>query len=266
VVQNQILAKEQYGFRSKLSTDKASYTLIHEILTALNNKQIVGGIFCDLRNAFDCVNIRISLTKLLVEKYGIVEKFKALIKSYLTERYQRVVIHNNTKNSYSDWEIVKHGVPQGSILGPLFFLLFINDLLSVTSKNATLVLYADDTSLISTGSNHVKFSTKVNTVFADINEWFRSNLMSLHFDKTHFLQFRTKNSKKFDLNITLLNKHITNTINHGSVIVNHVLTQLSSACYAIRTVTPLMAEETLRTIYFSYIHSILSYGIILWGK
>jgi hypothetical protein len=83
VVQNQILAKEQYGFRSKLSTDNVSYTLIHEILTALNNKQIVGGIFCDLRKAFDCVNHRILLSKL--EQYGIVGKFKALITSYLTE-------------------------------------------------------------------------------------------------------------------------------------------------------------------------------------
>jgi hypothetical protein len=83
----------------------------------------------------------------------------------------------------------------------------------ITSKNATLALYADDTSLVITGSKPVEFSTKVNTVFADFNEWFRSNLMSLNFDKTHFLQFRTKNSQKLDLNITLLNKHITNTIN-----------------------------------------------------
>jgi hypothetical protein len=144
-------------------------------------------------------------------------------------------------------------------------------------KYATLVLYADDTSLIITGSNPVQFSTKVNTVFANINEWFRSNLMSLNFDRTHFLQFRTKNSQKLDLNITLLNKHITNTINIkflGLTIdemswkchINHVLTKLSSTCYVIRTVTPHMAKETLRMIYFSYEHSILSYGIILWGN
>jgi hypothetical protein len=102
--------------------------------------------------------------------------------------------------------------------------------------------------------------------------------MFLNFDKTHFLQFWTKNSQKLDLNITLLNKHITNTINIkflGLAIdeklswkchINHVLTKLSSACYAIRIVTPLMVEETLRMIYFSYVHSILSYGIILWGN
>jgi hypothetical protein len=109
LVQNQILVQEQYGFRSKLSTDNAFYTLIHEILTALYNKQIVGGIFCDLRKVFDCVNHRILLSKL--EQYGIVGKFKALIISYLTERYQRVVIHNNAYNSsHSDWELVKHGL------------------------------------------------------------------------------------------------------------------------------------------------------------
>ena len=149
---------------------------------------------------------------------------------------------------------------------------------SVTTKNATLVLYADNTSLLITGSNPVQFLTKVNTVFDDINEWFRSNLMFLNFDKTHFLQFWTKNSQKLNLNITLLNKHITNTINikfleltideklSWKCHVNHVLTKLTSACYAIRIVMPLMAEETLRMIYFSYVHSLLSYGIILWGN
>jgi hypothetical protein len=87
----------------------------------------------------------------------------------------------------------------------------------ITSKNAKLMLYTSDTSLIITSSKSVEFSTKVNTVFADINKWFRSNLMSLNFDKTHFLQFQTKNNKKLDLNITSLNKHITNTTNIVSV-------------------------------------------------
>jgi hypothetical protein len=157
VVLNQILANEQYGFRSSLSTDNASYTLLHEILSAMNNNHVVGGIFCDLSRAFDCVNHRVLLSKL--EHYGIRGTFRALIKSYLTERDQRVIIKDNTNIiSFSNWELVQHGVPQGSILGSLFFLLYINYLPTVTAKSAKLVLYADDTSFIITNPSPIEFA------------------------------------------------------------------------------------------------------------
>jgi len=122
VVLNKILTNEQYGFRSGLSADTASYTLIHEILSALNNKHTVGGIFCDLSKAFDCVNHRILLANL--EHYGIRGSLGALIKSCFLDRYQRVAIMDKTNNiNYSDWDIIKHGVPQGSILRPLLFFI-----------------------------------------------------------------------------------------------------------------------------------------------
>jgi len=108
----------------------------------MNNKHTVGGIFCDLSKAFDCVNHRILSSKL--EHYRISGTFGALIKSYLTERYQRVAIKGTTKTiNYSNWELVRHGVPQGPILGPLIFSLYINDVPIVTAKNAKLVLLAD---------------------------------------------------------------------------------------------------------------------------
>jgi hypothetical protein len=98
--------------------------LINNILTAMNNKLKVGGIFCDLQKAFNCVNHEILLKKL--EFYGIEGKFKLLIRSYFTGRFQKVILGNGIdSNNSSNWERIKCGVPQGSILGSLFFVYYI---------------------------------------------------------------------------------------------------------------------------------------------
>jgi hypothetical protein len=224
-----------------------------------------------------------------LEHYGIRGTFGALIKSYLTERYQRVAIKDKTNTiNYSNWELVKHGVPQGSNLGPLFFLLYINDLPTVTAKNVKLVLHADDTSFIITNPSPIEFANKLNKDFTDVNEWFRNNLLSLNLNKTMYLQFPTKNSQKLDSNITLLNNQITNSTNTkflGLTIeemlswkchINQILSRLSSACYAITVMAPLMSNDTLKMIYHSkdilkmiyhsYVHLIIIYGIIFWGN
>jgi hypothetical protein len=90
-----ILSYEQCGFRTKLTTENATYKLTNQLLNAMNNKLIVGGIFCDLEKAFDSVNHNILLSKL--EFYGITGKENALYKSYLENRYQRVSIYNKNK-------------------------------------------------------------------------------------------------------------------------------------------------------------------------
>jgi hypothetical protein len=98
------------------------FSLINTILTAMNNNVKIRGIFCDLQKAFDCVNHKTLMDK--VEFYSIERKFKTLIESCLTGRYQKVSLNNNTNiHSSFKWELIKTGVPQGSILGPLFFLL-----------------------------------------------------------------------------------------------------------------------------------------------
>jgi hypothetical protein len=141
--------QEQFGLRTHHSTENAIFSLINSILTALNNKQMVWGISCDLQKASDCVNHKILLEKL--EFYGIVGIFKTLIKSYLTGRNQRVILDQRTEgNNSSKWEIIKCGVPQGSILGPLFFLIYINYLHKIINEGNNMVLYADDTSIIIT--------------------------------------------------------------------------------------------------------------------
>jgi hypothetical protein len=100
----------------------ASYRLINEILNVMNERKLVGGIICDLQKAFDCVN-NILLTKL--QFYGVTGTTLKLIKSYLEGRYQKVILDGNLPNSNSDWGATGHGAPQGSILGPLLFILYM---------------------------------------------------------------------------------------------------------------------------------------------
>jgi hypothetical protein len=146
---NNIISKEQYGFQMGFTTENTAYKLINEMLNTLNNKQIVGGIFCDLTKAFDCVNHDILISK--IENYGIIGKGKELFQSYIKGRYQRVLTDNKTSHNttVSNWATIKHGVPQGSILGPILFLLYINNLLAVTNKKKIPVLFANDTSTLS---------------------------------------------------------------------------------------------------------------------
>ncbi|PNF35146.1 hypothetical protein B7P43_G09274 [Cryptotermes secundus] len=278
LIQNKILASDQYGFRKNSTTNRASFKLLNEILVAMNNKLTIGGIFCDLKKAFDCVNHEIFLNKL--GYYGINGVFKKLIKSYLNNRYQKVVLNNRTtyNTTFSDWEIIKYGVPQGSILGPLFFLLYINDLPKVITNNAKIILFADDTSIIISDSSPHNLEINMNKQFLAINKWFEANLLSLNFNKTHHLLFRTKNSLVTDISIYHQNKNITNVPNIkflGIYIdetlswkshIDKLVIKMSAACYAIRTVRGLMSQETLRMIYFAYVHTIMEYGIIFWGS
>jgi hypothetical protein len=120
----------------------------HKCLTSVVNGVESSDTCCDPQKAFNCVNHNILLSKL--EFYGIAGKFNALITSYLKDGCQEVVLDNRQTqdNTSSVREIVKHGVPQGSILGPLFFLLYVNDLPKITTNKANIILYADDTSVI----------------------------------------------------------------------------------------------------------------------
>jgi hypothetical protein len=134
----------------------------------------VGGIFCDLEKAFDCVNHVILLSKL--ETYGITGTDKELYHSYLKGRYQRVVIYNKTHHgAFYNWALIKHGIPQCSILGPLPFLLYVNDLPQFINNKSTPILFADDKSILFTDSNPTEFNSNTHTVLENVNAWFKNN-------------------------------------------------------------------------------------------
>jgi hypothetical protein len=177
----------------------------------------------------------------------------------------------------SKWEHVKHGVPQVSVLGPLQFLIYISDLSLTISKLDNSILFADDTSIIVLNTNPEEFKNNINSVMTEIITWFQSNLLILNCSKTHFLQFLTKKQNEIKIQIIASNSIITNiksTKFLGLIIDNtlswsdHIVeltSKLNKACYAY-AIKSFMSLDVLRTIYFSYVHSVMTYGIIFWGN
>jgi hypothetical protein len=191
-----------------VSIENASYILLNEILVAMSRKQMVIGIFCDLQKAFVCINHVVLLEKL--KFYGVSGKFCNC--NYLDGRYQKVISnHNNTIKSTR--ELVKMGVQQGSILGPIYFLTYTNDLPKLATIGTKIFLYADDTSIIVTNPNLESFKIQKDKIFWDINNWFKINQLVPNFNKTHYLQFKTKNNKDYDLKLNYQGNYVKSSIN-----------------------------------------------------
>ena len=181
------------------------------------------------------------------------------------------------QNFVSDWGTLKHGVPQGSILGPLLFLVYINDLPLKINSLPEPILFADDTGVIISNRDLEDFSTTAHLVLSHLIEWFSANKLVLSLEKTSIMKFMTQNSPHPTLTISYEDKHIEEALssklldtqhdNHLNWIdhIDQVLPKLSAACYAVRQMYHICDENTSKSIYFAYFHSIIKYGIIFWG-
>jgi len=167
----------------------------------------------------------------------------------------------------------------GINLGTHFFpLIYINDLSKLATTGTKILLYTDNTCIIVTNPNLENFKTQIDKILGDINSWFKINLLVLNYNKTHYLQFNTKNSRDYDLKLNYQGNYVkssTNTKFLGLNIddsvswkahIDQMMSKLSSICFVIWTIQAIMSQENLRMVYFAYVHSIMSYGLILWGN
>ena len=179
---NDILHQSQFGFRKKLSTSMALLELTEEISKSIDDRNYTVGVFIDLAKAFDTVDHKILLQKL--HHYGVRGTANEWFGSYLENRRQFVVV-NGTPSGCST---ISCGVPQGSILGPLLFILYINDLNTISKKLRT-IMFADDTNLFMTGKNLDEIKIQLNEELKIFSLWFQANLLSLNISKTSYIVF-----------------------------------------------------------------------------
>ena len=185
---NNMLYDLQFGFRTNHSTNHALISTTESIRKHIDQGKYVGGIFIDLEKGFNTVNHSILCEKLTY--YGFRGKSNDLIKSFLTGRQQFVSI-----NGYdSDKRNISCGVPQGSTLGPLLFILYINDLIYSLQKS-TSSHFADDTCIMYANKKLKSLETTLNTELKGVTDWLQANRLSLNIDKTKLLIFHSKYQK-----------------------------------------------------------------------
>ena len=197
---NETISNCQFGFRKNMSTYMPILLVQDKITEAFEAGKVVCGIYLDLRKAFDTVNVNILLQKLYM--YGIRGQTHMMIKSYLQDRTQCVEI-DHSRSSLIPIDI---GVPQGSILGPLLFLIYINDF-PLISHNFNAYLYADDTAIFVEGNDERQLQARINNIVPRISDWFAANQLSINTDKT-FCQLYNNSRNKVTVTVFLTGNNI----------------------------------------------------------
>ena len=267
-----LLKNCQFGFRKKLSSYMALLNAYDKVARDLDQGLHTMGIFLDLSKAFDTIDHRILLAKL--HHYGVRGSAFEWFKSYLSNRTQ-FVSFNEFNSSYRNIEC---GVPQGSVLGPLLFIIFLNDI-AFSSDKFSFVTYADDTNVIVSHANLSDLITIVNQELSNLSVWFKANKLSLNIDKTNYMIFKNRHSNRIydDLNICIDGRKISKVShtkflgvlldesltwsNHTSNIVN-ILSKYCGILYRLREVLP---SKALFSLYNTLVFPHLIYCNLIWA-
>lgn len=272
VTLNNILSDQQYGFRKKLSTEMALLRAVDRITAAIDNRQHTIGLFLDLKKAFDTVNIPILLSKL--EKYGIRGIALSWFKSYLSNRKQSVKYFNITSSALP----VTIGVPQGSILGPLLFILYINDMPNVL-KSLWPIVFADDTTIFASATRIEEAIESFDNELPKLVQWFNCNKLSLNLSKTQYIIFTTSPDvrgmdKNFKIGDAVIDR-VQKTKFLGVIIderlcwschIDHVCTKIRKSLGVMKKASRLLSNDTLKMLYYTMIYPYLTYCHLIWGR
>lgn len=261
------LNQEQNGFQNGRNTETAASTIFNYINEQTDKKLLVAALNLDLKKAFDTVNHQILLEKMSVA--GINGPALRIFRSYLDKRRQYTIV-NGEKSEKAE---IDHGVPQGSILGPLLFLIYINDFVNCQLKGK-VSHYADDTIIFYSGQNAAIINNIIKEDIKLIEEWCCTNKLCLNINKCEVITF---GETKWELNVTIKNKILENkkSIKYLGLILDRELkfkehieqlkTKLSKFTGLLRRSAHLITPEMKNQIYYAYINSQLSYLTSVWG-
>lgn len=273
-----VLNKNQHGFLKNKSTTTAIFEFVDKVLKGLDDKDNMLGLFIDLSKAFDCVDHDILLKNL--SDYGVRGSGLNLMRSYLSNRTQFVAFNSEQGYTTSDPLPNNIGIPQGSCLGPLLFILYINDLV-VLHDDVFVVKYADDTSFVVKDKNINNLIAATNQLLSEVNMYFKSKKLQLNADKTSLIGFQLQAANnnifenlvvecdgvqiKFDEHTKLLGAIIDRNFKWQQHI-DQICKKLSKLVYVLRNLSKVVTVDVLKAVYFAHFHSVLIYGIEIWGQ
>ena len=269
---NNILIPNQFGFRQGHSTEYAILHMYDKIIEAFSNNEHIIGIFMDLSKAFDTIDHKILIHKL--QHYGIRGRALSWFINYLQDRQQYVSFQSHESHKLN----IKSGVPQGSILGPLLFIIYINDIVN-SAPLLNFIVFADDTSISFSHKNIETLITQLNSELLKISRWFKSNKLSLNVSKTNYIYFKKTNvHEEININIEIdgllliekqslkclgvtIDSHLT-----WQEHISNVHTSISRNIGILYKLKNYLSERSLVILYNSLILSHILYCNILWGN